>query len=71
MEAMRYREAGEGKSKVLWITRNEPGSTLPDMKIGAVGSAMWLDQGSPWAFFTLEETAYNVDVGEYICARGQ
>ena len=33
MEAMRYREAGEGKSKILWITRNEPGNTLPDMKI--------------------------------------
>lgn len=31
----------------------------------------WLDQGSPWAFFTLEETAYNVDVSEYIRARGQ
>jgi hypothetical protein len=70
MEAMRYREAGEGKSKILWITRNEPGNTLPDMKISAVGSAMWLDQGSPWAFFMLEKTAYNVDVSEYIRTRG-
>jgi hypothetical protein len=71
MEAMRYREAGEGKSKILWITRNEPGNTLPDMKISAVGSATWLDQGSPWAYFSLEETVYNVDVSEYIRARGQ
>ena len=71
MEAMRYRDAGEGKSKILWITRNEPGNTLPGMKISAVGSATWLDQGSPWAFFTLEETAYNLDVSEYIRARGQ
>lgn len=71
MEAMRYREAGEGKSKILWITRNEPGNTLPDMKISAVGSATWLDQGNPWAYFSLEKTAYNVDVSEYIRARGK
>ena len=71
IETMRYREAGEGKSKILWITRNEPGNTLPGMKISAVGSATWLDQGSPWAYFSLEETAYNVDVSEYIRARGQ
>ena len=71
MEAMRYREAGKDKPKILWITRNEPGDTLPGMKISATGSATWLDQGNPWAFFTLEETAYNVDISEYIRARGQ
>jgi len=71
MEAMRYREAGEGKSKILWITRNEAGGFLPGTKLSAVGSATWLDQGSPWAFFGLEETAYNVDVSAYIRARGQ
>lgn len=38
------------------------------MKLSATGSATWLDQGSLWAFFTLEETAYNVDVSEYIRA---
>lgn len=71
MEAMRYREASEGKSKILWITRNEPGNILPDTKISAVGSATWLDQGSPWAYFSLEETAYSADVNEYIRARRQ
>jgi hypothetical protein len=71
MEAMRYREAGEGKSKMLWITRNEAGDFLPGTKLSAVGSATWLDQGSPWAFFGLEEAAYNVDVSAYIRARGQ
>ena len=71
MEAMRYREAGESKTKILWITRNEPGKTLAGMKTSAVGSATWLDQGSPWAFFTLEEVEYNVDVSGYIRARGQ
>lgn len=71
MEAMRFREAGEGKSKILWITRNEPGAFLSDTKISAVGSATWLDMGSPWAVFTMEEALYNADVSKYIQARGQ
>jgi hypothetical protein len=71
MEAMRFREAGEGKQKILWITRNEPGNNLPGTKLGATGSATWLDQGKPWAIFTLEEVNYNVDVSEYIRQRGQ
>jgi hypothetical protein len=71
MEAMRYREAGEGKSKILWITRNEPGDTLPGMKISATGSATWQDQGSPWAFFTIDEALYNADVSGYIRSRGR
>jgi hypothetical protein len=71
MEAMRYREAGKGKSKILWITRNEPGDTLPGMKISATGSATWQDQGSPWAFFTIDEALYNADVSGYIRSRGR
>jgi hypothetical protein len=70
MEAMRFREAGEGKKKIIWITRNEPGSTIAGTKLSATGSATWLDQGKPWATFTLEEVNYNVDVSEYIQQRG-
>jgi hypothetical protein len=70
MEAMRYRDPGEGKPKILWITRNEAGKSIPGTNINAVGSATWLDQGRPWAVFTLEELAYNVDVSEYIRQRG-
>lgn len=71
MEAMRFRDPGEGKSKILWITRNEPGHFIAGTRIGAVGSATWLDQGQPWAIFTLEKVTYNMDVHEYIRARGQ
>ncbi len=70
MEAMRYREPGEGKAKILWITRNETGPTMPDTMVSAVGSATWLDQGRPWATFTVEDAVYNVDVSEYISQRG-
>src|SRR3972149_899963 len=71
LESMRYRDPGQGKSKILWITRNEPGVFIPGTKISAVGSATWLDQGKPWAFFSVEEMAYNLDVSAYIRARGE
>jgi hypothetical protein len=39
--------------------------------LSAVGSATWLDQGKPWAFFTLEDVVYNVDIQEYIRQKGK
>lgn len=57
--------------KILWITCNEPGRFLADTKISAVGSATWLDMGSPWAIFTIEEAIYNAYMSGYIRARGQ
>ncbi len=30
----------------------------------------WLDQGKPWAVFTLEAVKYNVRVKEYILQKG-
>jgi hypothetical protein len=70
MEAMRYRDAGKGARKILWITQNMPGKNLPGSLLSATGSATWFDQGKPWAVFSLEEVEYNVDVGEYILQRG-
>lgn len=71
MEAMRYREAGTGGNKILWITRNLAGKTIAGTEISATGSATWLDQGKPWAVFSLEDVVYNVDVSQYVRQRGQ
>ncbi len=70
MEAMRYRDSGPKAKKILWITRNVPSRKIEGTQLDAVGSATWLDQGTPWATFTLEEVNYNVDVREYIRQRG-
>ncbi len=70
LEAMRYRDAGPKAKKILWITQNVPGKSIPGTNLSATGSATWLDQGKPWAVFTLEEVDYNVDVSEYIRQRG-
>jgi hypothetical protein len=70
MEAMRYRDAGPQARKILWITRNVPGTKIQGTQFDTVGTATWMDQGTPWATFTLEEMNYNVDVAEYIRQKG-
>lgn len=70
MEAMRFRDAGEGKHKILWIARSEGEEMFPGTKIIREGSAAWLDQGKPWAYFRLEAMKYNVESSDYIRRRG-
>lgn len=70
MEAMRYRDTGEGQPKILWILRNEPSQSLAESSVCSVGSAMWLDQGSPWAYFDAEKIILNADVSSYIRQSG-
>ncbi|TXT44307.1 MAG: hypothetical protein FD137_1581 [Spirochaetes bacterium] len=69
LESMRYRESGEGKKKILWITRNESAPKSGSSGL-ATGTATWMDQGSPWAYFTLEKAIYNADVSEFLRGRG-
>jgi len=71
LEAMRYRDSGSEAEKVLWITSNLPGEKINDTGLSVVGSATWLDQGKPWAVFTLEDLVYNADVSKYITQRGE
>ncbi len=70
MEAMRYRSPGD-KAKILWIVRSEKGNTIPGSPLSASGSAMWLDEGKPWATFRVEEIVTNVDVRAYVRGRGK
>ena len=71
MEAMRYRDSGDQAKKILWITTTEKGENIEGTNISRVGSATWLDQGKPWATFTLGEAHYNPDVSEYIHQKGR
>ncbi len=36
-----------------------------------MGAAIWIDDGKPWAIFTVEDIVYNVDVKKYILQKGQ
>ncbi|MDL1944691.1 hypothetical protein FBQ99_20375 [Chloroflexi bacterium CFX2] len=71
MEAMRYRDLGQGSPKILWIVRNEISQADAGADNHLTGSVMWLDQGKPWAYFNLEELVFNADVSAYIRERDQ
>ena len=69
-ESMRYH--GEAStSKVLWLNQSVEWSTRDGKPFSTVGAAIWMDDGKPWAVFTVEDVVYNVDVSEYIRAKGQ
>ncbi len=69
MEAMRYKEATD-EAKIPW--RNEPlgWQIFHGVMIPSPAATTWLDEGTPWAVWTIEDVVYNVDVSEYIRARG-
>ncbi len=69
MESMRYRDAGG--PKILWLNENQETRTVNGYTIGAVGAAIWLDQRTPWAVFTVEDVVYNADIKDYIRAKGE
>ena len=69
MEAMRYKSE-DSQSKILWINEILEWGTVGDYRLPKVGSAYWLGDSKPWAIFTVEEIVYNVDVEEYVRARG-
>jgi len=70
MEAMRFRGTVDGEPKILWILQNTPDIPLLENGIYSNGSAMWLDQGSPWAYFYVEQITLNADVSDEITQRG-
>jgi len=68
-ESMRYH--GETSStKTLWLNRTWEWGTLNGQLTHITGAAIWMDDGKPWAVFTVEDIVYNVDVQDDIRGRG-
>jgi hypothetical protein len=65
-ESMRFK----GDTKVLWLNQTLEWRKVNGVLMGAVGAAIWMDDGKPWAVFTLERVVYNADVNEYVQAKG-
>ncbi len=70
LEAMRWKEP-TSPEKIRW--RNEPLDWRPfdGVQIPSPAATTWEDEGTPWAVWTVEEIVYNVDVSDYIRARGE
>jgi hypothetical protein len=69
LESMRYQSTSSTE-KTLWLnhlTAWEMRDGRPALKTGA---AIWMNDGKPWAVFTVEEIVLNVDVQTYIRAKG-
>jgi hypothetical protein len=69
-EAMRYQNSNSAQ-KSLWITTAVSDDWQNGRLVRSVGAATWLQDGKPWALFTIEDFRYNVDVSSYIRARGE
>jgi hypothetical protein len=68
-ESMRYHNE-ESPSKTLWLNQVNQWSEVNGYPLMKVGSAIWMDDGKPWAVFTVEDIVYNVDVQDSIRATG-
>lgn len=68
MEAMRYK--GDSNVKVLWIGEIREWGVVNGQMSPIHSTLTWLDDGSPWAVFTVEETVYNVPVDTALTAKG-
>lgn len=69
LEAMRYREADDA-AKILWHNEVMAWEEINGYMLPSVGAVTWLDEGTPWAVFTVEDVVYNVNVSETIGASG-
>jgi hypothetical protein len=68
-ETMRYH-ASTSAGKTLWMTHADAYRDLNGVLTNTVGSATWMDDGRPWAVFTLEDARFNVDVSAYVRSKG-
>jgi len=69
LESMRYKGTNT-EAKTLWINETREWRDVNGHTIAALSAATWFDEGTPWAVFTVEDIRYNVDVEDYIRAKG-
>jgi hypothetical protein len=69
MESMRHK--GEDRDgKTLWLNEVLRWDAVGGHTVPSISAVTWFDEGSPWATFEIQETVYDVDVQDYIRAKG-
>jgi hypothetical protein len=66
---MRYKGT-DSEHKTLWINEVLVWDSVAGNTSATLSTATWFDEGRPWAVFTVEDIRYNVDVEDYIQAKG-
>ncbi len=69
LEAMRYKGTTD-ETKTFWIDEARQWDILDGHPVSTLAAVTWFDEASPWAVFTVEEVVYNVEIEEYIRAKG-
>jgi hypothetical protein len=73
LESMRYKDAADA-AKTLWLNEvlawGEVEGNGGVWRLPTQASLTWIDEGTPWAIFEVEEIVYNEDVDVYIRQRG-
>lgn len=69
MESMRFKEA-VSVEKILWTNEVLAWSELDGYMLPVDTAVTWLDEGTPWAYFTVEEIVYNANVDQYVRMKG-
>ena len=69
-ESMRYKNS-KSEAKTLWLNHSIEWETRDGHPFARTGEAIWMDDGKPWAVFTVEDIVFNTDVSSYIRAKGQ
>ncbi len=68
-ESMRYHNQSSPE-KTLWLNQALEWKPLNGTLTNVTGAAIWMDNGTPWAIFHVEDIRFNVDVQDYIRGRG-
>jgi hypothetical protein len=69
LESMRFKGTGS-EGKTLWINEALQWHTIDGHRLPERSAATWFDEGTPWAVFTVEDVRTNVDMADYIQAKG-
>lgn len=68
-ESMRYKGA-ESTEKTLWLNETREWGEIDGHLTMKTAALIWMDDGKPWAVLNVEDLVYNVNVNEYIRAKG-
>jgi hypothetical protein len=69
LDAMRYQSESH-TDKIGWHNEVLGWKTFHGIKIPTPSTVLWRNQKVPWSEWHIEDVAYNVDVRDYIRARG-
>ena len=69
METLRPKSPTDTE-RTLWLNEVKEWGSVDGQLIPTVAAVIWLDEGTPWAIFTVEEIILNTEVGKSIRSRG-